>query len=64
MLSLVAGRGLAQAVAEPARYTEPLGIALETYPSPYPVQYLPLEIEGQRLRMAYMDVFPALCHFA
>lgn len=36
----------------------PLGIALESYPYPYPVQYLQLEIEGQLVRMAYMDVPP------
>ena len=39
-------------------YSMPLGIALESYPYPYPVQYLPLEIEGQLVRMAYMDVPP------
>ena len=37
-------------------YTEPLGIALESYPYPHPVHYLPLTIEGQFVRMAYMDV--------
>lgn len=39
-------------------YSKPLGIAMETYPYPYPVQYLSLEISGQKLRMAYMDVLP------
>ncbi len=34
----------------------PLGIAMENYAYPYPVDYLDLEIEGQDLRMAYMDV--------
>jgi len=33
-----------------------LGIALEEYPYPWPVHFLPLTIEGQDLRMAYMDV--------
>jgi len=37
----------------------PLGIALEEYPYPWPVHFLPLVIEGQELRMAYMDVPPA-----
>ncbi len=47
------------AAQEPApAYTEPLGIALETVPYPHPVHYLPLEIEGQAARMAYMDVSP------
>jgi len=38
--------------------TKPLGIALEEYPYPWPVHLLPLVIEGQELRMAYMDVPP------
>lgn len=40
----------------PAEYTAPLGIAMEEYSYPYEVKYLPLEIEGQPVRMAYMDV--------
>jgi pimeloyl-ACP methyl ester carboxylesterase len=36
-----------------------LGIALEGYPYPWPVHFLPLTIEGQDVRMAYMDVPPA-----
>lgn len=39
-------------------YTTPLGIALDGYPYPYPVQFLTLNIDGQQLRMAYMDVTP------
>ena len=37
----------------------PLGIGLEGIEYPYPVHYLDLTIEGQLLRMAYMDVAPA-----
>ncbi len=37
-------------------YSTPLGIALETHPYPYPVHFLPLDIEGEPVRMAYMDV--------
>jgi pimeloyl-ACP methyl ester carboxylesterase len=37
---------------------EPLGMAMEGYPYPFPVSYLPLELEGQDLRMAFMDVAP------
>jgi proline iminopeptidase len=37
----------------------PLSISMEGYPYPYPVSFLPLAIEGQDLRMAYMDVAPA-----
>ncbi|BCS54400.1 alpha/beta fold hydrolase [Geobacter sp. SVR] len=36
----------------------PLSITLEGYGYPYPVQYLPLSMEGQDLRMAYMDIHP------
>ncbi len=39
--------------------SKPLGIALEEYSYPWPVHFLPLVIEGQELRMAYMDVPPA-----
>jgi pimeloyl-ACP methyl ester carboxylesterase len=37
----------------------PLSISLEEYAYAYPVSYLPLTIEGQDLRMAYMDVLPS-----
>ena len=37
---------------------EPLAISLEGFAYPFPVQLLPLTIEGQDLRMAYMDVAP------
>ena len=37
---------------------QPLSITMEGYDYPYPVTYLPLTIEGQDLRMAYMDVPP------
>ena len=37
---------------------EPVGIALEGFPYPHPVAYLPLTQEGEELRMAYMDVPP------
>jgi pimeloyl-ACP methyl ester carboxylesterase len=44
-----------------AQATEPkaLGIALDEYPYPWPVHFLPLVIEEQELRMAYMDVPPS-----
>ncbi|MGY3452103.1 alpha/beta fold hydrolase [Bradyrhizobium sp. USDA 4353] len=38
---------------------EPYGINLEGFPYPYPVNLLPLVNDGERLRMAYMDVAPA-----
>jgi pimeloyl-ACP methyl ester carboxylesterase len=37
---------------------QPLGIGLEGIEYPYPVRYLDLMIEGQPVRMAYMDVGP------
>jgi pimeloyl-ACP methyl ester carboxylesterase len=39
-------------------YVEPLGIGLEGWPYPYPIRFMPLEIHGQNLRMAFMDVAP------
>lgn len=42
-----------------ANEPKPLGIALEEYPYPRSVLFLPLVIEGQDLRMAYMDVPPS-----
>lgn len=35
---------------------KPLGIALEEYAYPWPVHFLALTIQGQDVRMAYMDV--------
>ena len=39
-------------------YSRPLGIGLEAVPYPYPVRFLDREVEGQPVRMAYMDVLP------
>src|SRR5262245_24966218 len=36
----------------------PLGIALEGYAYPFSVKFLELEMQGQLVRMAYMDVQP------
>jgi len=58
ILLLLPGIALGQQAAAPAQLT-PLGIALEEYPYPWPVHFLPLTIEGQDLRMAYMDVPPS-----
>jgi len=38
---------------------QPLSITMEGYDYPYQVHFLPLTIEGQDLKMAYMDVAPA-----
>ena len=48
------------AVAAPSYdNTEPLGVAMEGWIYPYPVQVLQFELEGRPVRMAYMDVQPA-----
>jgi pimeloyl-ACP methyl ester carboxylesterase len=41
--------------AQPAGTLEPLGICLEGWPYPGPVTFLPLEMAGEPVRMAYMD---------
>ncbi len=41
-----------------AEELKPLSITMESYDYPYQVEFLPLTIEGQDLRMAYMDVPP------
>jgi pimeloyl-ACP methyl ester carboxylesterase len=37
---------------------EPLGIAMENYDYPYPVSYMPFTIQGENVKMAYMDIQP------
>ena len=37
---------------------EPLGVALENLAYPHPVRFFPITVEGQDLRLAYMDVAP------
>jgi pimeloyl-ACP methyl ester carboxylesterase len=48
---------LAPALAQTS--SEPLGIALEGYPYPFPVRFFPLTVEHHAVRLAYMDVPPA-----
>lgn len=49
--SFAAGRSAADSVI-------PLGLCLENYPYPYPVQYITLRLQGETMKMAYMDVRP------
>ena len=42
----------------PARYDEPLGIGLESWPYPAPVRWHDCAVGDQALRMGYMDVAP------
>jgi pimeloyl-ACP methyl ester carboxylesterase len=51
-LLLVLGNAAAHAV-------EPIGSGLEGLPYPYPVRYLDLVMEGEPVRLAYMDVPPS-----
>jgi pimeloyl-ACP methyl ester carboxylesterase len=44
--------------AAPAARAEAMGIALEGFPYPYPVHFMPLRLEGEDLRLAYMDAPP------
>src|SRR5690348_6063955 len=37
---------------------EPLGVGLEGFVYPYPVQYLMLRMDGVDVKMAFMDVEP------
>jgi pimeloyl-ACP methyl ester carboxylesterase len=46
------------ASASPAAPSEAMGIALEGFPYPYPVHFMPVSLEGEDLRLAYMDVPP------
>ncbi|MDF9797591.1 pimeloyl-ACP methyl ester carboxylesterase [Catalinimonas alkaloidigena] len=39
-----------------AQDVKPLGIALENYDYPFPVNYIQLELQDESLKMAYMDV--------
>jgi pimeloyl-ACP methyl ester carboxylesterase len=41
-----------------AQETMPLSISMESYAYPYPVKSFPVTVEGQDLRMAYMDIPP------
>jgi hypothetical protein len=41
-----------------AEELKPLSITMESYDYPYRVEFMPLTIEGQDLRMAYMNVPP------
>jgi pimeloyl-ACP methyl ester carboxylesterase len=42
--------------ASPPARGEAMGTALEGFPYPYPVHFMPLALEGEDLRLAYMDV--------
>ena len=55
---LLPGTLRAQEKALPERYEQPLGTCFEELKYPYPTAYLNLFVEGQDLRMCFMDVQP------
>jgi pimeloyl-ACP methyl ester carboxylesterase len=57
--ALLLSSALAQQSALPDRYDLPLGIGFEELAYPYPTAFLNLFIEGQDVRMCFMDVHPA-----
>jgi pimeloyl-ACP methyl ester carboxylesterase len=48
----------AQAAEQTPATLEPLGICLEGLPYPGPIKFLPVEMAGEKLRLAYMDFAP------
>ena len=44
--------------AAPTEYVKPLGIAMEEWDYPFPVRFFAFNIEGEPVRMAYMDIAP------
>ena len=46
------------AFAPQAVRAEAMGIGLEGFPYPYPVHFMPITLQGEDLRLAYMDVPP------
>lgn len=60
MQMLAAPDAFAQGAGIPGpTYTEPLGIGLEGWPYPHPVGFMSIDIDGQHLRVAFMDVAPS-----
>ncbi len=55
---LVLGALLLITTYSTAQEVKPLGIALENFEYPFPVQYISLDLQGEKLKMAYMDVQP------
>src|SRR6202042_3793021 len=55
---LVIALALFVACAPQAVRAEAMGIALEGFPYPYPVHFMPITIQGEDLRLAYMDAPP------
>ena len=58
-VTILSGAAGPAAHADDKGSLEALGIAMEGYPYPRPVQFHPVTYRGQDLRMGYMDVAPA-----
>lgn len=58
LVAVLPGAALLSGMSPAVAQTEPVGIALEGYPYPHPVSFLPVQLAGEPLRMAYMDVAP------
>jgi pimeloyl-ACP methyl ester carboxylesterase len=54
--ALLPARG--EAAEKTLQAVEPLGICLEGWPYPGPIHFLPLEMNGEPVRMAFMDFAP------
>jgi pimeloyl-ACP methyl ester carboxylesterase len=55
---LLAGPAIAQEKSLPDHYDDPLGTCFEDLKYPYPTAFLNLHVEGQDVRMCFMDVQP------
>ncbi len=55
---LILAAVLFAAFAAPQARAGAIGIALEGFAYPYPVHFMPLTLQGEDLRLAYMDVAP------
>ena len=58
LVHLLIALALFVACAPQAVRAEAMGIALEGFPYPYPVHFMPITIQGEDLRLAYMDAPP------
>ena len=52
---LTVAASLFAAFASSSARADAMGIALEGFPYPYPVHFMPLTLKGEDLRLAYMD---------
>ncbi len=58
LIACIIPAGVSAEIVQPDAETQPLGIAMESYEYPHPVQFMLFTIEEQDVRMAFMDVSP------